>query len=549
MTSKIFRASFLVSIAVVLASLVLFTGFLYDYFEIRIIDELEREEEYIEYAIKENGADFFIKNPSGGTRVTLISPDGTVINDTAADKTLTDNHSERKEFQEAMQEGVGTSVRYSKTLTEKTIYYAKKLDNGNVLRISTTHFTLMSLILGLVYPMIFVLAFALILSLLLSLKVSKSVIKPINEIDPDKPDEINTYNELAPLIRKIVHQKETIAKQLHSERQKQEEFQLITENMSEGFLVIDKKTNLLSYNRAALALLGSTDTDGSVLTLNRTESFRSVIEKSLSGHRAQRNMTYEDKIYRLIANPVSDGNDIIGAVILIIDITEIEKREVLRREFTANVSHELKTPLTSILGFAELMKSGGTPEDTVIDFSNSIYDESKRLIALVSDIIKISELDERDDFTRENVDLYELSSDVIKRLADSAAKKNVSFKICGKNTYVFGVRPILDEMVYNLCDNAVKYNKAGGTVTITVSRDNGKIYITVADTGIGIPPSCQNRVFERFFRVDKGRSKAEGGTGLGLSIVKHGAQYHEAEISLESVPGEGTAVTVIFTEK
>lgn len=546
MTNKIFRSSFFVSVAVVLASLVLFTGILYDYFENRIIDELKREEKYIEYAIQQNGEDFFGENPVGDARVTLISPDGTVKYDTVADEDTLGNHSDRKEFRDAMQVGSGTSVRYSKTLTEKTVYYAKKLDDGNVLRISTTQYTIITILLGLVHPMIIVLFFALILSLILSSRVSRSVLKPINDIDPDNPESVDTYDELSPLIRKIVHQKETIQNQLETARQKQEEFQLITENMSEGFLVIDNRTNLLSYNSAALKLLGADENDGSVLTLNRTENFREVIEKALGGERAQSNMTYEERTYNLIANPVLEDGRIIGAVIVIIDVTESEKREVLRREFTANVSHELKTPLTSILGFAELMKDGGTPEDTVKDFSASIYDEAKRLITLVSDIIKISELDEKDDFARENVDLSALAAEVAERLKPSAEKKNVTFKLSCESAEVFGVRQILDEMVYNLCDNAVKYNKDGGTVTVTIKKANGKAILSVADTGIGIPASCRDRVFERFFRVDKGRSKAEGGTGLGLSIVKHGAQYHGAEISLESETGKGTVITITF---
>ena len=546
MTNKIFRSSFFVSVAVVLASLVLFTGILYDYFENRIIDELKREEKYIEYAIQQSGEDFFGENPVGDARVTLISPDGTVKYDTVADEDTLGNHSDRKEFRDAMQVGSGTSVRYSKTLTEKTVYYAKKLDDGNVLRISTTQYTIITILLGLVHPMIIVLFFALILSLILSSRVSRSVLKPINDIDPDNPESVDTYDELSPLIRKIVHQKETIQHQLETARQKQEEFQLITENMSEGFLVIDNRTNLLSYNSAALKLLGADENDGSVLTLNRTENFREVIEKALGGERAQSNMTYDERTYNLIANPVLEDGRIIGAVIVIIDVTESEKREVLRREFTANVSHELKTPLTSILGFAELMKDGGTPEDTVKDFSASIYDEAKRLITLVSDIIKISELDEKDDFARENVDLSVLAAEVAERLKPSAEKKNVTFKLSCESAEVFGVRQILNEMVYNLCDNAVKYNKAGGTVTVTIKKANGKAMLSVADTGIGIPASCRDRVFERFFRVDKGRSKAEGGTGLGLSIVKHGAQYHGAEISLESETGKGTVITITF---
>ena len=320
--------------------------------------------------------------------------------------------------------------------------------------------------------------------------------------------------------------------------------------MSEGLLIIDKDFNILSYNQAAKTLLEVDDAESrSVLSFNRSRGFRNTIETALAGSRSENDITHDENTYNLIANPVFEGDKIIGAVMVIIDVTESVKREQLRQEFTSNVSHELKTPLTSISGFAEMMKSGGTPDETVIDFSTSIYDEAQRLITLVSDIMKISELDEGAvPFEKESVDIFELSKDIIKRLTPIAEKRNISFSMIGDTARVYGVRKILDEMIYNLCDNAIKYNKENGSVDVIINQANNKTSVTVRDTGIGIPISEQSRVFERFYRVDKSHSKLVGGTGLGLAIVKHGAAYHDAEVSLGSTEGKGTSVTISFAE-
>lgn len=343
-------------------------------------------------------------------------------------------------------------------------------------------------------------------------------------------------------------QKKIIDRQIKEAKQKQEEFKLIIENMNEGLLVIDNDSNVLSYNKAAVRLLEVTDIkERSVLTFNRTRGFRDVIKKALSGERAENNIMHEENTYNLIANPVYENDKIIGAVIVIIDITESVKREQLRQEFTSNVSHELKTPLTSISGFAEILKSGGTPEATVVDFSTSIYDEAQRLITLVSDIMKISEPDEtKVSFEKEKVDLCELAKDVVRRLAPVADKRKITLNVIGDTAYVNGTKKILDEMIYNLCDNAVKYNKESGMVDVIINTTDSKVNLTVRDTGIGIPAQEQSRVFERFYRVDKSHSKLVGGTGLGLTIVKHGAAYHDAEISLESTEEKGTSISLSF---
>ena len=549
MVNKIFRSNFFTSMLILLMSFCLTFGVLFSYFEAQMFTELESEAGYISYAVKNEGTEFIDNFNEKGKRITLVSSDGTVLVDTKADAEELENHADRKEIADALKSGKGTSSRYSDTLMQKTLYYAEKLDDGTILRVSTTQNSVVIILLGLLQPLIIIIVLALIISIFLSYRLSKAIIKPINELDLDNPASNETYEELTPLLKKMSAQKKTIDKQIKEAEQKQEEFKLITENMSEGLLVIDKDSNVLSYNQAAVRLLEISDVkSGSVLAFNRSKGFRSVIEKALSGERAESNISHDENTYNLIANPVYENDKIIGAVIVIIDITESVKREQLRQEFTSNVSHELKTPLTSISGFAEMMKSGGTPDETVVDFSTSIYDEAQRLITLVSDIMKISELDEGAvPIEKENIDIYELSKDIVKRLTPIADKRNITINIIGDTAKLYGTRKILDEMIYNLCDNAIKYNKESGTVDVIVSQAGGKTSVTVRDTGIGIPQNEQSRVFERFYRVDKSHSKLVGGTGLGLAIVKHGAAYHDAEISLESTEGKGTSVTISFS--
>lgn len=548
MTKKIFRSSLLTALLVLAVSLFFIFGILYQYFEEQLINELKSKADYIAFVIEQGGADSLEKIQNENERITLISSDGTVIADTDANAEEMENHLERDEVKQAIKNGSGTSVRYSGTLTEKTIYYAVKLSDGNILRVSVKHYTVITILLGLVQPILVTLLIAAVLCFALSARVSKSIVKPINSLDLDEPEKNDAYEELSPLLKRLSDQKKVINEQLQTARQKQEEFRLITENMSEGFLVIDAGRNVLTYNSAAIKLLGMSEAlAGDVLAINRSSPFRNAVELALSGERSENEMTFGESVYSVIANPVFEGNKIIGAVIVIPDVTERVRREQLRHEFTANISHELKTPLTSISGFAELMMSG-VPAADVKDFSKSIYDEARRLITLVGDIIKLSELDENsENFERETTDLRELSESVVKRLELAAKSKNVSLTVTG-NAQIIGVRSVLDEMIYNLCDNAIKYNKNGGKAEIIISSDNEKsnVTLTVKDTGIGIPPSAQNRVFERFYRVDKGRSKSAGGTGLGLAIVKHGATCHNAEIRLKSEENKGTEITIIF---
>lgn len=551
MNKKIFRSSMLTVFLVLIATIALIMGVLFHFFEQQIQRELVNEAGFLAQAVESVGIEYFENLDRTNNRVTLIDQDGIVLFDSVADVSTLDNHAGREEIRAAMENGKGMSVRYSTTLMGKSVNYALRLSDGSILRVSTEQYTVIAILVGMLQPLLIIMVVALILTLVLSSRVSRAIIEPINELDLEVPENNDAYEELTPLLRKIADQKRTIEKQLADAHKKQKEFKLITENMSEGFLVIDQDANLLTYNSAALKLLDIVPpADRSVLLFCRAKEFRDIISDVLSGKRAENIMVREERSYSLIANPVSQKDITIGAVIVILDITESEKRETLRREFTANVSHELKTPLTSISGFAELMKEGDVSEDNVISFSESIYDEAQRLITLINDIIKLSELDEQSiSFESESVDLYELSEEIISRLDNAAARKNVSLHLIGGRAEVIGVRKILDEMLYNLCDNAIKYNKEGGMVDVMINRTEESINVIVRDTGIGIPAAHQSRVFERFYRVDKSHSKKVGGTGLGLAIVKHGAMYHHAKISMESAVDKGTTVTIAFPVK
>lgn len=552
MFKKIFRSSLLTAMIVLLASIFLIMGILHGIFENQLEDQLQKETAFVATAIENEGISYFDNLSKDGDRVTLIDKDGTVLADSQVDVSKLENHGDREEVKQAETEGRGQSVRYSSTMTEKTVYYAQKLDNGQILRISADQFTIVTILLGISQPIAIVVIAAIVLSLILSTNVAKHIVEPINDLDLDDPMENTVYDELSPLLRKIAHQNSTIEEQLKEARQKQEEFRIITDNMSEGFIVIDNQMKILTYNAAALKLFGAEQkTPENILALSRSKPFRDAIYKSLDGEHSQAEMTTDERVYSIISNPVYDTEqEVIGAVIVVIDITEISRREQLRREFTSNVSHELKTPLTSISGFAEIMKSGGTDEATVVDFSRSIYDEAQRLISLVSDIIKLSELDDETiEYEPETVDLYTLSLEIASRLSPQAQEKKIHFTVNGEKAEITGVRKILDEIIFNLCDNAVKYNRSGGDVKVSVKNSADTVTVTVSDTGIGIPTVQQDRVFERFYRVDKARSKSIGGTGLGLSIVKHGVMYHNAQISLESKENEGTTVVINFPKQ
>lgn len=548
MTAKIFKSTFLVGVTALIACAALFIGVLYQYFEARLFTELQSEAGYVARGVEVAGESYF-EGLRSDNRVTWVDAGGTVLYDNEADAATMENHANREEIKEAMETGIGKAARYSKTFMEKTLYYALRLDSGTVIRVSCTQNTVGTLLLGVLSPLLWVLVLVLILSAILASRLAKRITRPINQMNLDDPKLDEAYPELTPLTQKLREQNYTIRRQMDELRRKKEEFTAITENMSEGFILVDNKAAMLSYNSSALHILDTEPREEgeSVLSLNRSVEFREAVSAALSGKHGETLLFIGDATYQVIANPVTANGQVTGAVLVILDVTEREQRDALRREFTANVSHELKTPLTSISGFAELIRDGLVEKNKIGEFAGDIYDESRRLITLVEDIIKLSRLDE-ESFSpeREKVDLKALASEIIARLQSAAEAKNVTVTLAGKGASVEGVRQILDEMVYNLVENAIKYNKRGGSVAVTVDVGDAGPRVSVADTGIGIPYQSQSRVFERFYRVDKSHSKEVGGTGLGLSIVKHGAKYHDARVSLESEPDSGTTVTIEF---
>ena len=548
MRKKIFQNYLLVEVLVLVLCCGLFLGVLFQHYEKQAFSQLRTEANYIAHGMELSG-ESYLSTLQSDARVTWVDSDGTVRYDSAADPVVMQNHLNRKEIAEALQNGEGDGSHFSETLMERTLYYAVRLDDGTVLRVSCTQKTVMAMLLMMMPPLLGVAAVVLLVCMLMAFRLARHIVDPINRIDLDHPVIEETYGELEPLVKRIQEQNRTIRRQMDELSQRQREFSALTDNMSEGFLLVDYKTNVLSANHSALRMLGDGKAE-EITNLRRDNCLPQVlttVEAALAGVRTETVQEIEGISWQIIANPVVSSGQVAGVAVLLMDVTEREQREKLRQEFSANVSHELKTPLTSITGFAELMKEGMVTGEKVKEFAGDIYREARRLIDLVNDIIRLSRLDENSKlFETEQVDLYDLCDEIIANLQNVAERQNVTFSLSGEHVTINGVWQILNEMVYNLCDNAIKYNRPGGTVSVSVHRDGGSIRLTVRDTGIGIPYADQPRVFERFYRVDKSHSKEVGGTGLGLSIVKHGAQYHNARLELESEPGKGTSISVVF---
>ena len=548
MTGKILRISYLVAISALLASALLFFGVMYRDYEDGAFARLRAEEAAIAQGLGAAGSDYF-DSFVPDDRVTWIAANGTVLYDSAAPAQLLESHAGREEIDVALQTGEAQTSRYSKTLLQRTFYYAKLLEDGTVLRVSCTQNSLPAMILMLLTPFLWVATLVLILCGVLSYRLARQITKPLNAINPDNPAPLPSYPELTPLFDKLREQNRTIGKQMNELQLRQREFTAITENMREGFLLVDCKMHVLSSNHSALEVLGGRELKPGCLLYDAecSQEIFDAVDTALSGSHAELLLTIDETSWQVLANPVIASGQVAGAVVLFMDVTEREQRERLRREFSANVSHELKTPLTSISGFAELMKEGLVPPEKIPEFSGDIYKESLRLIGLVNDIIQLSRLDENStQFQRAPVDLYDLCAQSIERLSPVAARQSVTLALIGEHAEIMGVEQLLKEMIYNLLDNAIKYNVPGGSVTASVRKSAGRTILSVSDTGIGIPYAHQPRVFERFYRVDKSHSKEVGGTGLGLSIVRHAAQYHGAKLELKSQPGKGTTITVTF---
>ena len=548
MTKKIFQSILLVAGCVLLASLLIIMGFLYDYFGGVEENQLRDELSLAAAAVEDGGTDYLSRLTADRCRLTWIAADGSVLYDTRTDAESLENHASRAEVSQALATGIGESTRYSSTLMEKTMYYAQRLDDGTVLRISISRATVGMIAVGMIQPLLIVLIVALILSGLLARRLSRRIVDPLNSLDLEHPLDNDAYEELSPLLKRIHHQHVEIQTQLRELREKTDEFTQITGSMREGLVLLDEHGSILSINAAAQALFGADAqcVGRDFLTIERSHEISAAIQAAAADGHSEVRAERAGRVYQFDISRITSDGKFLGTVILAFDITEQEFAERNRREFTANVSHELKTPLQGIIGSAELIENGMVKPEDLPRFVGHIHAEAARLVTLIDDIIRLSQLDEGDAMPTEPVDLLAVSQEAAENLHDVAAARDVMVSVTGQPAVLPGVRRLIYEIVYNLCDNAIKYNRDGGRVDVTVAADAGGSSITVADTGIGIAPEHQARVFERFYRVDKSHSKASGGTGLGLSIVKHAVQYHRGRIELESTPGTGTTIRVVF---
>jgi len=549
MTKRIFRTVFVVAISIFIASAVLFMTVLYDYFSGIQQNQLRMQIDLASQGVEDEGLDYLKNLNIKDYRVTWIGTDGKVLYDSISEADEMENHFEREEVKEALSEGYGASSRYSSTLTQRYLYGAKRLPDGTVIRLSVTQNSLLILTLGMLQPIMIIFVIAIILSAFLASRLSKKIVKPLNELNLDKPLDNNGYDELSPLLRRIDTQQKEISRQSEELRQRQNELEVMTSAMSEGIILLNNRGTVLSINKAAAKLFG-TDCfciGEDIVSINRSLELAQLLNKAKNGEHSERVVELGCGQYQMMASPVISNNIVSGIVLLILDVTEKEKAEQLRREFTANVSHELKTPLHTISGSAELLANGMVKPEDIPIFLKRIYSEAQRMIQLVEDIIRLSHLDEgAEDMKWDMVDLYAVAEETINSLADEAESNGIKFELYGETVLINGIRQLLQEITYNLCDNAIKYNRKGGLVSVEIKNENEFAILTITDTGIGIPAEHQERIFERFYRVDKSHSKEIGGTGLGLSIVKHAAKLHNAEIELHSIVNKGTEITIKF---
>lgn len=544
MTNKIFRSTVFVAVAVLLCSLGVVMGVLYNHFTEVQVEQLRDELSLAVTGTEQYGNAFLENVEAERFRLTWIDADGTVLFDTQVDQTAMENHADREEFREALETGTGSAVRTSSTLTKQTFYEAQRLKDGTILRISTSQEAAWFLMIEMLWPVILIAVLAIGLSAILARRMAKKIVEPLNSLDLEQPLKSDVYAEISPLLHRIHKQHNQIATQMETLRRKTDEFEQIIGNMQEGLVLLNSEGIILSINPTAKQLFDAQDdcVGKNFLTVDRTNVMRNAVNDALDKGRGSAQQIKSGRVYQFDLSRIKSDGTVIGAVVLAFDITERVNAEKLRREFSANVSHELKTPLQGIIGSAELLESGLAKPADVPRFVSHIRKEASRLVNLIEDIIRLSQLDEGVAMPMETVDMLALSAEIRTILEPSAAQKNVSITVSGKGFSVVGVRRMLHEIIYNLCDNAIKYNFPGGSVHISIDHNK----LTVSDTGIGIPAEHQSRVFERFYRVDKSHSKASGGTGLGLSIVKHAASYHKATLDLESTPGKGTTITVTF---
>lgn len=548
MVVKSFTRIFLSAAISLLITFFIVVGVSQSYYVTTLLGDIQVEAEYAANGIDLAGQSYLDRLDSSH-RITLIDQDGTVLYDNQYDPLTLENHSNRKEFTDALATGSGSAIRYSDTSAEKYIYYAVLLESGMVIRVSGANISSFHLILDLLPVLLCVLVLFALASYILARQISVSIRRSAEAIDLEHPDGTINCPEFSPLIDKIRQQSIFIREHIAKLSRKQDELSVITANMSEGFVVVNRRREILSYNPSAIRILGSGLSMGHVTIDSLADSIPllDAVNTALEGRHNEQAFSLEGAVYRIIANPVYHNSDITGVVIVILDVTEKEGLERMRREFTSNVSHELKTPLTSIRGAAEMLENGFVKPEDIPSFAGTIHKEANRLVALIDDILRLSQLDEGAMVMEmSQIDLYDVCESVLELLRIAAGRQQITLSLEGTSTVITAVPTIIDELVFNICDNAVKYNVPSGNVTVTVGQFGGRPYLTVADTGIGIAKEHLGRIFERFYRVDKSRSRAIGGTGLGLSIVKHAAARHNAEISIESEEGKGTKLTIFF---
>jgi two-component system phosphate regulon sensor histidine kinase PhoR len=552
MKKRIYKSMLLLALITILFTSSLITGVIYREFFIRMQQEIRNEALFISAGFNQNGQAVLseLAGQANSSRITWVASDGTVLFDNMAEAKNMENHRSRPEIADALKNGSGEAVHLSRTLGTQTFYHADRLKDGTVLRVSATTNSVFKSVLSFLPYIALISLPVILLTMVIANLLTKKIIVPLNSLNLENPLSNDVYDELSPLLSRMASQNDQIEAQFKKLREKQEEFNAITENIGEGIIVLNGRGQILSINKSAASIFGVSSADSiskHILTLNRSIPLQKAVESAMSGHSYEDTLPKGKNIFHLLASPVKEDHPVKGVILFLLDITEKQTAEKMRREFSANVSHELKTPLTSISGYAELMKNGMVKDEDIIVFSDRIYNEARHLIRLVEDTIQISRLDEKNiQLPFEQIDLLELAQDVAGRLAPHALKKQIRVSVSGEKAVISGVRQILGEMVYNLCDNAIKYNYEKGMVDVNVSASSGNVTLTVADNGFGIPREHQSRVFERFYRIDKSHSRDTGGTGLGLSIVKHSAEYHNARIQLSSEPGKGTVISVIF---
>ena len=549
MTKRIFKAVCAAALSVFLVTMLLIMGVLYNYFSSMQQNQLRAQTLLAVQGVEQQGMAFFDGLDADNFRITWIAANGEVLYDSVSDSDTMENHLEREEIRQALSDGIGQSSRYSSTLMKQYLYCAQRLSDGTVLRLSVSHNTIIVLLLGMLQPILIVIAVALVLSFLLASRLSKRIVEPMNRLNLDEPLENEGYDELSPLLRRIYSQQQSLKKQKAILTRKQNELDAIVSHLEEGMLLLDRDCRVITANEAALKLMDVKNKNVaglSLLSLNRNMELQEAVNQALSGVTVTKKTGIHGRTIQLHAASVGKEQELSGVAVVLFDITQLEQAEQRRREFTANVSHELKTPLQSISGYSELMKCGLTKPEDVQPFAERIYLETQRLIHLVEDIINLSHLDEEKGYEPTRMDLFETAREVTADLQSVAAEKQVTLTLEGSGAEITGVAELARGIVYNLCDNAIKYNKPQGSVTVSVQKKEDGVLLTVKDTGIGIPEEEQDRIFERFYRVDKSHSREVGGTGLGLSIVKHSAMLMGGKINLESCLNQGTTITVFF---